>query len=137
MKKLLLRLLTGLYSLSFFAQATPPRTETPIKTVDRIFKEYVKFNDSDSDDNKSKMEKSFLAVKDNCRPVDLELLINVWMYYDPTDFKTRELIEPIFFKYKKASLDAVKKRLNHKRKSEAVDMAPYTDLLNLKNRLTR
>ena len=138
MKRLLIILLTGLYSLSFFGQATNLRTEAPIKTVDRIFKEFVKYSEStDLPDNKAEMEKSFIALKDSCVPADLNLLINVWMYYDPTDFPTRKLIEPIFFKYKKASLDAVNKRLNHKRKGESVESAPYSDLLYLKDLLTK
>ena len=59
------------------------------------------------------------------------------MYYDATDFPTRSLVEPVFLKNKKSSLKAIDNRIKHKRKNETTDMAPFSDLLDLKNQLMR
>ena len=68
---------------------------------------------------------------------DLQLLINVWMYYDSTDFPTRELIKPIFSKDKTTTLAAINKRPNKKKKWEKKETAPYSDLVSLKDELSK
>lgn len=117
---------------------TLEKKETPIKTVERIFKSYAKQSESvDSQTNKDAMEialKSLLTKRD---VKDLPILINVWMYYDPTDFPTRQLILPIFAKDKKATLSVIDKQLNYKRNWKKKETAPYTDLVSLKDELIK
>ena len=84
------------------------KKETPIKTVDRVFKSYIKQSENtDSPTNKDAMKNALQLIQTKSDVQDLPLLINVWMYYDPTDFPTRKLIQPIFTKDKKNTLVAM------------------------------
>ena len=118
----------------------PPlaRHESPIKIVERVFKEYVAHEeDIDSDVNKAAMQQALKTLQTSARPSDLPVLINVWMYYDPTDFPTRDLIEPIFEKDRDSTLAAIGERLGRKEKWESDDMAPFSDLIALNERLKK
>ena len=109
---------------------------TPIQTVRSIFRDYIQQDEStESRDNKQAMEKALIAIQRACRNKDLPLLINVWMYYDPTDFPTRDLIDPIFQKHKPDALNAVRTRIRHKRSTEERGWAPYEDLFDLEKKL--
>ncbi|MBX7109916.1 MAG: hypothetical protein K1X61_14805 [Chitinophagales bacterium] len=117
---------------------TADKKETPIKIVDRIFKNYIKLSEStDSPTNKDAMKNALQFLQTESDVKDLPLLINVWMYYDPTDFPTRQLIQKIFAKDKKATLSAIDNRLNKKKKWENKETAPYSDLVALKNELKK
>ena len=130
MNKLFTILLLTTLSAAFGQTAT--KTETPIKTVDRVFKSYIKHSEgTDSPTNKDDMKNALHSLQTTIDVKDLPLLINVWMYYDPTDFQTRELIKPIFTKYKKATLAAINKRLNKKKIWESKETALYSDLVSL------
>lgn len=110
------------------------KKETPIKTVYRIFKNYTEESEStDSLTKKDEMENALKSLLTKSEIKDLQLLINVWMYYDPTDFPTRQLIKPIFLKDKKATLSAIDKQLNNKKNRKKDKIAPYTDLVALKD----
>ncbi|HYV90257.1 MAG TPA: hypothetical protein VE978_00670 [Chitinophagales bacterium] len=136
MKKLLTAILLILYATTFGQGAT--KTETPIQTVDRIFKQYTKVEDnSPSQSVKDEMTKALTALQQSSSKTDLPLLLNVWMYFDPTDFPTRKLIEPILNKDKAALLIAIDKRLKKKRKTESKENAPYSDLLSLRQQLSK
>ena len=114
------------------------KKETPIKTVDRVFKSYIKQSENtDSPTNKDAMKNALQLIQTKSDVQGLPLLINVWMYYDPTDFPTRKLIQPIFTKDKKNTLVAIDKRLNKKKKWENKETAPYYDLVSLKDELTK
>ena len=111
---------------------------TPIQTVDRIFKIYIKASESpDSKENKDAMAKAFQSLQLSLDDKDLPLIINVWMYYNPTDFPARELIYPILNKHKSAALNAIDKRLKKKRKWETKENAPYSDLVALRTQLSK
>lgn len=113
-------------------------TETPIQTVERIFNNYVKYSEgTESPANKEAITKALTSLQQASSEKDLPVLINAWMYYDPTDFSIRELIEPIFNKDKAASLRAINLRLKKKRKGESNKTAPYTDLISLKEKLSK
>jgi hypothetical protein len=110
--------------------------ETAIQTVRKIFKSYIELEESvDSDENKKAMTKALKQLFSTTERKDLSLLIDVWMYYDPTDYPTRKLIEPIFHKEKEATLVAVEKRLKSKKKWESNDSAPYSELIYLRSSL--
>ena len=112
-------------------------SEKPIKTVKRVFKDYIKYSEStDSQENKDSISKALKRLQVSSKEKDLFLLIEVWMYYDPTDFPTRELIEPIFFKNKEAANRAVHGRIRMRAKGED-KTAPFSDLLDLKDRLSK
>jgi hypothetical protein len=112
--------------------------EIPIQTVERIFNSYVKYSEGvDSRSNEEAMARALGTLQQVSSEKDLFLLINVWMYYDPTDFSVRELIEPIFNKNKQVSLAAIDKRLKRKRKGENNKTAPYTDLIALKEKMSK
>ena len=59
---------------------------------------------------------------------DLELLINVWMYYDPTDFSCRDLVYEVLKKNVRLSIEAVNNRIKNKKDNENIDSAPFSDL---------
>lgn len=112
------------------------RNETPIKTVDKIFKWYIKQSEStDSQRNKDAMEYALKLLVSKSETKDFSLLVNVWMYYDPTDFPTRPLIEPIFIKNRKETLTAIDKQLRIKKKWKDKEIAPYSDLIALKKQI--
>lgn len=114
------------------------RIETPSQTVERIFNSYVKYSEgTDSKSNEAAMARALTSLRRESSEKDLPLLINVWMYYDPTDFSVRELIEPIFNKNKPATLAAIDKRLKKKMKGESNKTAPYTDLIALKEKMSK
>ena len=135
MNKFLTAILLILCVTTFGQGAT--KTEMPIQTVDRIFNQYTKVEDnSPSQSVKDEMTKALTALQQSSSKTDLPLLLNVWMYFDPTDFPTRKLIEPIIHKDKAASLIAIDKRLKKKRKTESKENAPYSDLLSLRQQLS-
>lgn len=86
-----------------------------IKRIRDIFEDYKKNEDGiDSDDNKNTVTKCLQhlqAVKD---ARDLELLINLWLYYDPTDYSCRELVLNVLQKDTAAGIAAVKHRIKNK-----------------------
>jgi hypothetical protein len=134
-KSLTILLLT--ITVSTAGQDTPA-TETPIQIVERLFNNYIKFGDGvESIENQVTMAKALSSLLRESSEKDLPVLINVWMYYDPTDFPVRELIEPIFNRDKPSALAAIDIRLKKKRKGESNKTAPYTDLLALKAKLSK
>ena len=113
-------------------------SEKPIKTVKRVFKEYIKYSEStDSQENKDTVSKALKRLQASSKEKDLSLLIEVWMYYDPTDFPTRELIEPIFYKNKEAASKAIHTRIRMRAKRENKENAPFSDLIDLQTRLSK
>ena len=55
------------------------------------------------------------------------------MYYDPTDFPTRDLIYPIFLKNKKICVIAIEYRIKHKMEWES--KGDFFDLIALESEL--
>ena len=103
-----------------------------INTIQVIFEEYIKYEVSiDSQENKDKILKSLNSISKTEDPNDLELLINVWMYYDPTDFPTRDYVYKILKSSKPESIEAIKCRIKNKKTWEKDDRAPYSELKEL------
>ena len=108
----------------------------PIEKIKRIFSDYVEFNEStDSSKDKGEMEKSLNRLRKLKNPNDIKLVLNVWMYYDPTDFPTRQLTYRILIENRERSILAIKHRMENPRKGESSDNAPFSDLTGLLNNL--
>lgn len=108
--------------------------EKSIEKIDKIFDDYINQKEStDSNDNKVEMELSLKFLQTKCDIKHFSRLIDVWMYYDPTDFPTRQLIKPILLLDKEQGLKAIEERIKKKKKWETQNTAPYSDLLLLRN----
>ncbi len=133
--------LTISIAFSAFGQSkNKPVGENPttlsIKKIEAIFNEYIKYSEStDSEENKKAMTKSLNSLNRVTKPEDLELLLNVWMYYDPTDYPTRVLVFKVLKQNDKDSQSAIKARIKNKKDWEEEDGAPYSELKYLLHKL--
>ena len=106
-------------------------TVEPIVVIKKIFDDYVTYQEStESDENRTIMSKNIKAIT-NAKADDLDVLINIWMYYDPTDFPSRKLVYAVLEKNKKESIKAIQNRIKNKKEWEKTDSAPYSELENL------
>lgn len=113
-------------------------TKDAIEKIRKIFEDYIQCQEStDSDDNKTALQKSLLSISSLSNAKELELLINIWMYYDPTDFPTRPLVYDVLKKNKVHSIEAVKNRLKHQMEWEDTETAPYVELFSLLQQLEK
>jgi len=111
-------------------------TKQHIDKISKIFENYIEYQEStDSPDNKDLMSKSLKAITSLTNKDELELLINVWMYYDPTDYPDIPEIYRILKNSRPNSIEAVKNRIDNKKEWETNESAPYSDLKNLLQRL--
>lgn len=111
-------------------------TKQHIDNIRKIFENFIKYQEStDSNDNKDLMSKSLKSITSLKNKDELELLINVWMYYDPTDYPDIPEIYRILKDSRNYSIEAVKNRIDKKKEWETGDKAPYSDLKNLLKRL--
>jgi len=125
-----------LFFFACFSKSSGQNPEIEIKKIETIFKGYVdRVESMDSDENKAQMKNALMSLQVQRAENHFPILIDVWMYYDPTDFPTRELIEPILQKNKSAALLAIGTRLKNKRASESLENAPYIDLINFRQKL--
>jgi hypothetical protein len=123
---------------SFFKRKTITKTIQfyAIKTIEKVFEDYIKYQEStDSQVDKDSMSKSLESLNVVVEPIDLDVLINVWMYYDPTDFPSRPLIYEILKNSRPSSIEAVKTRVKNKKEWESTGTAPYADLYELLKKL--
>lgn len=110
----------------------------PVDTIKRIFEEYVKTTEAtDSPINKDFMTRALYNLQNVSDTAALDLLVNVWMYYDPTDFPTRPLVDTVLKQNKTGSIKAVKKRMEIKRTGESENTAPYSALKDLLSELEK
>lgn len=93
-----------------------------IRILRHIFEEY-KHNEEgiDDEDNKRAVTRSLQSLKTLKNPEDLELLIDVWHYYDPTDYSCRQLVVDVLRQNRTQSIQAVRKRMKHKKSWETGD----------------
>ena len=106
--------------------------------IKQIFDSYTEFQEStDSENNKIKMSEAIQNIDVVDKDEDLELLINVWMYYDPTDFDGRNLIFKVFKKNKEKSVKAIQDRIKNKKEWEVNEIAPYSELFELLNQVQK
>ena len=120
-------------SLTAFGQSESQSQS--VRTVDRIFAGYIKQNEStDSEVNRIEMELALKSLQAECDIKYFSRLIDVWMYYDPTDFPTRRLVMPILLRDKPEALKAIEKRIQKKKKWETNDTAPFSELISLREK---
>lgn len=113
-------------------------TKQHVDKIRKIFENYIKYHEStDSPDNKDIMSKSLKSITSLSNKDELELLINVWMYYDPTDFPGRNLVYKILENSRPESVKAVKTRISNKKDWETDDTAPYSELNDLLKQLDK
>lgn len=104
-----------------------------IKNIRIIFEDYKTNEDAiDSDNNKTMMTRSINSLKSVTNTNDLKLLINVWNYYDPTDYTCRKDIYNVLLQNKAISIKAVKNRIKNRMSWESKDMSgtEFKDLLS-------
>ncbi|MFN3917641.1 MAG: hypothetical protein ACK4K0_07855 [Flavobacteriales bacterium] len=110
--------------------------QSDIETIKIIFNEFVLNQEStDSKVNKELMSNCLKSITLVIDKNELDLLINVWMYYDPTDYPDIPEIYRILKDSRPHSIEAVKNRIDNKKEWETDDTAPYSDLKNLLQRL--
>ena len=113
-------------------------TKKSIQNIRKVFENYIRYNEStDSPGNKDLMNSSLKSLNKVSNTDYLELLINVWMYYDPTDFPSRELVLNVLKINKLESFEAVKRRMKHKKKWETENSAPFSELKDLLSILSK
>ena len=105
----------------------------PYKTIKKIFDTYNEYQEStDSPDNLDSLKKSLKILE--TAEVDektLTLIINVWMYYTVTDFRTLEYTGNVLRAHKEKSIKAIKNRIKNKKDWESEDEVPYSELPRL------
>lgn len=110
--------------------------QSPIETIRFIFNKYTTNQEStDTEVNKDLMTNSLKSITLVTDKNELDLLINVWMYYDPTDYPDIPEIYRILKDSRPHSIEAVKNRIDNKKEWETDDTTPYSDLKNLLQRL--
>lgn len=113
------------------------REKTYMEKIDLILHDYTSVGESvDSESNKKtitdclkKLENTELTDKNFNR------LVELWMYYDPTDFPTRDLVFQLFKTRKSESIKAINKRIDEKESWEDEDNAPFSELKYLIEKL--
>jgi hypothetical protein len=106
-----------------------------MKNIRGIFENYKTNEESiESEDNKYIMTTSLNSLQSVTDKNDLELLINIWNYYDPTDYSCRKEIYKILLQNKTISINAVKDRMKHKMNWENEDLSG-TEFKNLLEQL--
>jgi hypothetical protein len=129
-------LLSALFLYVFAANAQPPSEakihRESINKIKVIFENYTNSEDStDSKESTEQMTKSLEQLGNTTEPEELELIINVWMYYDPTDFPTRALVLKVLKSNKPDAIKAVKNRIKNKKSWEKKGSVPYAELNGL------
>jgi len=112
--------------------------EKTIGTISSIFRSYIKYEadeTTESAEKRNEMKAAINALPMTVNKKDLALLIEVWMYYDPTDFPVRNMIMPIFKRNKQAGIAAIRYRIAHKKEWETKDGAPFSELVVLEEDL--
>jgi len=127
-----LTLLLVLISSIGFSQ-TKNLNSKNIKTIRHIYSEFISSEeDTDSEDNKTAMTKAIKSLKDNLSVKEIDLLIEIWLQYDPMDFPTKDLVLPILKKNAKATLLEINKQLKKKIDTES---STFNDVTILKKAL--
>ena len=127
-----------LLTITFSAFGQIEDQKTLIKKIDKIFDDYTKQKENvDSEDNMVEMELTLKSLQKKCDFKYFPKLIEVWMYYDPTDFPTRRFILPILLLDKSEAFKAIENRIKKKKKWETKDNSPFSDLLSLRDELNK
>lgn len=111
----------------------------PDNTLRRIFTSFIKFQEStDSKENLDSMRQSIKLVGQDSNwisPATLRLLLDIWMYYDVTDFAKRRYVEERLSERPFLSIKAIDQRINKKNEWEDTARAPLSELEHLREKL--
>lgn len=119
------------YEEEYDAEATDPIAE-----IQAVFNEYVGSEEStDSEDDKQLMLHSLEHLAEVTDSADLQLLINVWLYYDPTDFSVRQPIYQILETTPAESAAAIEWRMANPKTWEDATREPFAELPGLLRKL--
>lgn len=100
-----------------------------IRSIQTLLTQYIEFQEStDSEENKKRMEEHLTSLKGIRKYSDFEVLLNVWLYYDPTDFPARDLVFQVLKNSRPYSTEAVRKRMVKRKKWETRESAPFSEL---------
>lgn len=114
------------------------RKQAPIGVINTIFNNYVNAEEStDSAEDRALMAKNLQSLEKVENQEDLLLLIDVWMYYDPTDFPGRNLVYEVLRKNAPFSREAVRTRMKKRNEWESETSAPYSELPDLLEKLEK
>ena len=106
-----------------------------IENIRTIFEDYKTNEEAiESEKNKNTMTKCLNSLKSVTDKNDLELLINIWNYYDPSDYSCRSEIYQILLQNKTISIKSVKDRMKNKMKWESAELSG-TEFKNLLEQL--
>ena len=110
--------------------------QDPIETIELIFSNYIKYDKSfESEADRNAITKCLKQLGTKLTVVELTIILNVWMYYDPLYFPRTELTEAIFGKNKRNSKIVIEERINKKFEWESEDSGSYSKLKNLLEKL--
>ncbi len=102
-----------------------------IKNIRRIYDDFiVEVDGIDSEDNKNTMTQCLDNLHEVTNQNDLELLVNVWYYYDPTDYSCRDLVLKVLLQNKTESITIIKNKLKNIKKSNDALYTDYNYLLS-------
>jgi hypothetical protein len=110
---------------------------TPLQELKAVFTEYVKYPESvDEQEDKDRLILALKKVEEqkisNCIPV----IIDIYLYYDPTDFPTRDLVIQTLKPLYKQAFPLITKRIAIEKKKHAANEFPVQDLEYLVNSIT-
>jgi hypothetical protein len=113
------------------------QTDKTLIVLKNVFSDYVKYQEStDSEINKRKFINALQQVKNNQLTSAIPLLLDIYLYYYPTDFPTREYVLDVFYSMRGAALVEVERKLIIERKKiKSEEDWPYDELLYLKEKL--
>jgi hypothetical protein len=113
-------------------------TKQYISKIKKVFDAYIKHDESvDSEENKLKMTNSLKAINQLTNLEELVLLLDVWMYYDPTDYFGKSLIPHILINSSEIGIRAIDYRLSSLHAWENEASAPISDLLALRKQILK
>ena len=111
----------------------------PDETLKRIFTSFTEFQEStDSAENLDSMRQAIKLVGQDSNwiaPATLSVLLDIWMYYDVTDFPKRDYVEKRLAERPDLSISAIDRRIHYKHEWEDVASSPLSELSALREKL--
>jgi hypothetical protein len=116
------------------------RDETPVQTINRIFTAYMaQAEATDILENKEAMAMAINTLKkDDAKTYDkkeLNLLVRVWLDYNPPNFRTRKLVEPLLSRNKVATIEVINELLLYTQSWQSRNSSPGSDLEKLREKI--
>ena len=122
--------------ICFTMQDKVQTSKQHIDNICKVYRDYIISHEStDSQDDKDIMTNSLKSLTNLTNKDDIDLLISVWMYYDPTDFPDISEIYRILKASRPHSIEAVKNTIDEMKEGEADHTVLYSNVKNLLQRL--